>query len=246
LPDVLLLFLAGSATALATGLGAIPVFLLGERAARWRPAMWGFAAGAMTLAAIVGLLEPALDEGQPLAVVLGSLAGIAFLLLARRLVSHEIHVTDLRSRNMRTSLLVFAVLFVHSLPEGLAIGTAYASDREGLSLFVIVAIGLQNIPEGTSVAIPMAAAGFSRRAQFWAAVGTSVPQPFGALLAYALVQEIDDLLPFAFAFAASAMLALVAFELVPPAYTRLTWRSAAAGTAVGAAVMVALSVTIGV
>ena len=50
----------------------------------------------------------------------------------------------------RTSALVFLVLFVHSLPEGFAVGTAFASDRAGLSLFVILAIAIQNIPEGTS------------------------------------------------------------------------------------------------
>ena len=64
----------------------------------------------------------------------------------------------------RTSALVFLVLFVHSLPEGFAVGTAFASDRAGLSLFVILAIAIQNIPEGTSVAIPMEAAGFGRGA----------------------------------------------------------------------------------
>ena len=85
---------------------------------------------------------------------------------------------------MRTSVLVFAVLFVHSFPEGLAIGTAYASTTAGLGLYVIVAIALQNIPEGTSVAIPMNAAGFGRAQQFWAAVGTSAPQPVAALIAY--------------------------------------------------------------
>ena len=108
---------------------------------------------------------------------------------------------------------------MHSLPEGFAIGTAYASDTAGLSLFVILAIALQNIPEGTSVAIPMEAAGFGRSQQFWAAVATSVPQPVGALLAYALVQEIESLLPFSFAFAAGAMLALVVVELAPQTYS---------------------------
>ena len=38
------------------------------------------------------------------------------------------------------------------------------------------------------MAIPMAAAGFSRSRQFWAAVATSIPQPIGALIAYLLVQ----------------------------------------------------------
>ena len=50
------------------------------------------------------------------------------------------------------SLLVFVVLLVHSLPEGFAIGAAYASDRAGLDVFVILAIALQNVPEGTSSA----------------------------------------------------------------------------------------------
>ena len=78
---------------------------------------------------------------------------------------------------MRRSVLVFAVLLVHSVPEGLAIGTAYASETEGLGLFVILAIALQNVPEGTSVAIPMEAAGFGRAQQFWGAVLTSARSP---------------------------------------------------------------------
>ena len=55
---------------------------------------------------------------------------------------------------------------MHSLPEGLAIGTAFASETEGLALFVILAIALQNVPEGTSVAIPMDSAGFDASQQY--------------------------------------------------------------------------------
>ena len=146
---------------------------------------------------------------------------------------------------MRTSILVFAVLLVHSLPEGFAIGTAYASDTAGLSLFVIVAIAIQNIPEGTSVAIPMATAGFSRTRQFWAAVATSAPQPVGAVIAFLLVEQIGSLLPISFGFAAGAMLALVAIELAPEAI-RGSWRAACAGGALGAAAMLGLSAALGV
>ena len=109
-------------------------------------------------------------------------------------------------------MLVVAVLFVHSIPEGFAIGTAYASERQGLGLFVILAIALQNVPEGTTSAIPMHDAGFSRWQQFWGAVLTSAPQPVGAIAAYLLVEEIDGLLPISFAFAAGAMLSLVAWR----------------------------------
>jgi ZIP family zinc transporter len=201
----------------------------------------------MTLASVVGLLLPALDEGEPGAVGGGLAAGVAFLLLTRRaLEGRDVHVGRLRGASVRRSLLVFIVLLVHSLPEGFAIGTAYASDRAGLGVFVIVAIGLQNVPEGTSVAIPMRAAGFTAAQQFWAAVATSAPQPVGAVLAFALVELVGGLLPASFAFAGGAMLALVVAELLPQAFTPTTWRSALAGFAGGAVLMLALSSLLGV
>ena len=245
--ELVTLFVLGSLTALACGLGAVPVFALGERVRQIQPLLWGLAAGLMTLASVVGLLLPALDEGSPSAVSAGLAAGVAFLVLTRRaLAGRDVHVGRLHGAGVRRSLLVFIVLLVHSLPEGFAIGAAYASDRAGLGVFVILAIALQNIPEGTSVAIPMREAGFSAAQQFWAAVATSAPQPVGAVIAFALVELVDGLLPASFAFAGGAMLALVVAELVPQAFTRSTWRSAMTGFAAGAALMLTLSSLLGV
>ena len=248
MPEVLTLALAGTATALATGLGAVPVFALGPaRAAALRPALWGLAAGLMGVASVVGLLLPALDEGDGWAVAGGLALGVGFLAATRIVVAHrDVHVGVLRGASVRRAVVVFTVLLVHSLPEGLAIGTAFASEREGLGLFVVLAIGLQNVPEGTASAIPMHDAGFSRGQQFWGAVATSLPQPVGAVAAYVLVEEVQGLLPVSFAFAAGAMLALIAVELVPQAFTRATWRSALAGAAAGAGMMLVLSAALGV
>jgi zinc transporter, ZIP family len=245
--EVALLALAGSGTALATGIGALPVSRLGEHAASIRPALWGLTVGLMTVASVVGLLLPALDEGSTAAVAMGLALGVAFLVISRRLLDkRDVHVGRLSGAGVRRSVLVFAVLLVHSLPEGFAIGTAFASETEGLGLFVILAIALQNVPEGTSVAIPMEAAGFRPRQQFWAAVLTSAPQPVGALVAYGLVQEIESLLPFSFAFAAGAMLCLVVVELAPEAFKRATLGLSLAGVAAGAALMLALAALLGV
>jgi zinc transporter, ZIP family len=201
----------------------------------------------MSVASIVGLLLPALDEGSSAAVAAGLAVGVVFLLLSRRaLEARDVHVGQLSGAGVRRSVLVFAVLLVHSLPEGFAIGTAFASETEGLGLFVILAIALQNVPEGTSVAIPMDAAGFPPGEQFWAAVLTSAPQPVGAVLAYLLVEEIDSLLSFSFAFAAGAMLCLVAIELAPQAFRRGTLRLALTGTAAGALLMLSLAALLGV
>ncbi len=237
------LVLVATGTAFATGLGAIPVSLLGSRAERLRPALLGLAAGVMAVAAVAGLLLPALDDGSSLEVGLGFAVGVAFLLVARRALS--IGPAEAITGARRTSLLVFAVLFVHSLPEGLAIGTAYASSTEGLALFIVVAIAVQNIPEGTSVAIPMEAAGYSGQQQFWAAVATSAPQPVGAVIAFLLVEQVSALLPISFAFAAGAMLALVATEVFPDA-VRANRREAVTGAALGAAAMLVLSSALGV
>jgi ZIP family zinc transporter len=245
--DLLVLFAAASATALATGLGAIPVFLLGSRAAALQPALVGMAAGLMTVASVVGLLLPAIREGGGAGeLAAGLAAGVAFLLLARRVIAtRKPHPGEFSGRDVRRSLLVLLVLFVHSLPEGLAIGTAYASETKGLGLFVIVAIGLHNVPEGTASAVPMQEAGFPPIQQFWAAVATSLPQPFGAIGAFVLVEHVEGLLPLSFAFAAGAMLALVVFDLVPDAFTRRTWRGAAVGALLGAGLMLALGALLG-
>ncbi len=243
---VIVVMLAASATALATGLGAIPVFYLGARATQLTPPLLGFAAGVMGVASIAGLLAPALEEGSVPAVLGGLAAGVALVAVARRRLTPQTRFMGREGVGASTSALVFLVLFVHSFPEGLAIGTAFASERAGLSLFVFLAIAIQNVPEGTSVAIPMAVAGFSRSRQFWAAVGTSAPQPVGALVAFLLVEAVQGLLPLSFAFAAGAMLALIAVEMVPKAYAGPGRAGPTLGIAAGAALMLALSLLLAV
>lgn len=229
---------AATLTALATALGVIPVWALGVDAERWRPSLTGFAAGAMAVAAIFGLLLPALDRGTVLEAGGGFLFGMGFLLLARVALGTKHGL----AREQRSAMLIFGVLFVHSLPEGFAIGTAYASEEEGLALFVVVAIALQNIPEGTGVALPMAATGASVARQAWAAVLTSVPQPVGACIAFLLVEEITGLLPISFGFAAGAMATLVVVELGPTQGARTGWP---AGCLTGAGLMLGLGLVTG-
>lgn len=192
MPDVVVVGLAGLLTALVTGLGAVPVFALGARAVALRPLLWGGAAGLMSVAAVVGLLAPALDEASVPTVAGGAAAGVVFLVVVHVVTGHRPMGEDAAARDRRTALIVFVVLLVHSFPEGLAIGTAAASDRAGLDVFVIAAM------------------------------------------------------PWSFAFAAGAMLAVVVADLVPRAFTRDGWRLATLGAAAGSAVMLVLAALVGV
>ena len=60
LTDVITIFVIGALTALATGIGAIPVFGLPDRKESSRIALIGVTIGVMGTAAIVGLLLPSL------------------------------------------------------------------------------------------------------------------------------------------------------------------------------------------
>lgn len=217
--DILTVFLLATFTALATGLGALPVSWIGpERVRRYEPFLLGVTAGVMT-AASIGLLVDPIREDKLIPLVVGIVLGVAFLFAAQRLLEgREASEDPDVGRHITRSILVFAVLFVHSLPEGFALGSAWASTVAGIGVFVFIAISLQNVPEGTATAIPMAQAGYSRLRQFGAAVGTSLPQPVGAVIAFVLVEQVNALLPWSLGFAAGAMFALVVADLLPEAY----------------------------
>ena len=203
-------------TALATGVGAPPVYWLGNRVDALRPVLWGIVFGVMGVASVLGLLLPGLDEGSDAGVIAGLAAGAAFLLAARSFLGHhETHLGQARGAGARRGVLVFIVLFVHSLPEGFALGSAWASQTTGLGVFIFAAIAIQNVPEGTAAAIPLRDAGVGMGRATWAAVLTSAPQPVGAALAYGLVETTRSLLAPSFGFAAGAMLALLVVEVVP-------------------------------
>jgi ZIP family zinc transporter len=242
--DALLLTAIATGTALATGLGALPVLALGaHRAGAAHGLLSGIAAGVMAVAAIVGLLMPALDQGRTASVLGAAAAGAVALVITRRALGHHARTSG-RSAAGTRSLLVLGVLFVHSLPEGFAIGSAFASTEAGIGLFVITAIAIQNVPEGTATAAAMQPAGYSPARQVWGAVLTSLPQIPGALIAWLAVEQIEGLLPVSFALAGGAMLALVVVDLLPDAWQHDAHGRVALGTALGAAVMLALGLAL--
>ena len=52
--NVAFVFVAGLLTALATGLGAVPFFLVEEFSDRWNVVLWGLASGIMVAASLFG------------------------------------------------------------------------------------------------------------------------------------------------------------------------------------------------
>src|SRR4029077_20896975 len=109
MPEVVVLLVAACGTALATGLGAIPVFFLGHRAAQLTPVLLGFAAGVMGVAAIAGLLIPATQEGSTAAVIGGFLSALGSSCFVSRRFSADSGFMGRSGPGARTSGLVFLV-----------------------------------------------------------------------------------------------------------------------------------------
>jgi len=79
------------------------------------------------------------------------------------------------------------------------------------------AIAVQNVPEGLATSIPLQSAGVSNWKTVRWAVFSSLPQPVGAVVAFAFVRTALEFLPVGFGVAAGAMIYLVGTEFVPGA-----------------------------
>jgi len=230
--NLVLVFVAGLITALATGLGAIPFFLVDDFSDRWNVALWGVASGIMVAASLFGLVREGLAYGSSILLVPGLLAGVVLVTVAHRAVdSFDHHPKEFEAADYKKLVLILGVLTVHSFPEGVAVGVSFAelgldsAETVGvfgltlpvLAVFMTVAISIHNVPEGVAVSIPLRSMEISEWKMVWWAVFSSLPQPIGAVIAFAFVRLAREFLPFGFGFAAGAMIYLVATEFVPEA-----------------------------
>ena len=79
------------------------------------------------------------------------------------------------------ALLVWLALFVHSIPEGAAIGVGYSTGEVKFGWLLAVAIAVHNIPEGLAISLVMIPRGVPVwQAALWS-IFTSLPQPIMAV-----------------------------------------------------------------
>lgn len=211
------------AAGLGTALGAAALLAFdAPPARRLLDGLLGFTAGVMLAAVSFSLIVPGLEKGTWTQVVGGLLLGVAFLLMLDIVVPHAHHEFAERGRRPlsevlaeRRALMLLSALTIHNIPEGLAVGAAFAAGGTELGVPLALAIGLQNIPEGFAAGVPLLAARSSR----WraAAVGgsTGLVEPPAAFFAFFALELADSLLPWALGFAAGAMLYVVIDELLP-------------------------------
>jgi len=205
---------------LATSIGGLPIlFIKYEPHSRKFDLGNAFAAGIMLASSIFSLLIPGMELGGLFPVVLGFAAGSIFVLMLK----DRVHVFYYKLTGetpepvLTKSLVIFAAITLHNMPEGMSVGVAFASGSLVLGLEVAIAIGIQNIPEGFAVAAPLTTTKFSRKKAFAFSVLSGSVEPINAIIAYLIVSAVKDLLPYFFGFCAGAMLFVVLNEMIPEA-----------------------------
>ena len=213
----------GIISALATGLGAIPVHFVHKKSKVVRAFASATAAGMMISASVFSLAQEgiALKTKIPLSpyiVILGLLLGAAFFRFTEKnFADPHMYQNFLGNGFTKRGVLIFIAMFIHSIPEGIAIGVAFATGNFHFGLIMAIAITVHNIPEGIAVSFPLKADGVSTGRCAIASILTSIPQPIMAVPAALVTWIFEPLLPIGLGFAGGAMIYLVFSELIPDA-----------------------------
>ena len=184
-----------------------------------------FAAGVMIVASFTSLILPSIELAQSFAPAgLGILLGILLIFAADRLIPHEHLVKGYEGpkefKNLLKAvwLIVFAVI-IHNLPEGLAIGTSIVYDLE-LGLVTAIAISIQDIPEGTVVALPLAVIQKKRLQPIVLGILSGLSELLMAVLGAYFFNAFSVLLPYGLSLAGGAMLYVTIKEMIPEIYKK--------------------------
>lgn len=245
-----------------TALGSVCVlFMRKEINSLLHRALTGFAAGIMVAASIWSLLLPAIEQSAVMGcmafvpAVVGFWSGALFLLFLDRALTHlsrnSSRMEDSGSSMQNTMMLVLAVT-IHNLPEGMAVGVAYAgwiSGNAGVSaagaMALALGIAIQNFPEGAIISMPLRAEGISKGKACLYGVFSGIVEPVGALVTILAAGYVVPLLPYLLSFAAGTMVYVVVAELIPE-MSQGAWSDA--GTllfVMGFTVMMTLDVVLG-
>jgi zinc transporter, ZIP family len=244
-----------------TALGSGLVFFTRDVSRKLLDGMLGFASGVMIAASYWSLLAPAIDLSKDLAVpswlpaASGFLLGGVFLFVVDKLLPH-LHMTQTSPEGPKTSwqrsVLLITAITLHNIPEGLAVGVAFGAAAAGIeeagvasAIALALGIGIQNFPEGLSVSAPLRREGWKVGKAFMYGQFSGMVEPVAGLIGAAATLLMRPILPYALAFAAGAMIYVVAEELIPESKREGHSDIPTIGVMFGFAVMMILDVALG-
>ena len=232
-----------------TALGAATVFLFVDAPhPKTHKSMLGFAAGVMTAASVWSLLLPSIERAEALScrpvwlpAAAGLVLGVVFLAALDGVLPKLRQCTE--EENWHQQALLASAITLHNIPEGMAVGLAFALAAKGDSFTAAAAlalgIGIQNFPEGAAISLPLREKG--RWRAFRSGMRSGIVEPVFGVLVVLAAGWAEGLMPWLLSFAAGAMIYVVVEELVPQAHSR----AGTCGFVTGFLLMMVLDVALG-
>lgn len=186
-----------------------------------------------------------------LIVAVGVLAGVAAIIGMDRLVGAPVLPAEAagsdaaRQRRISRVWLFMLAVTLHNIPEGLAIGVAYAGidlDKAGT---LAAGIAVQDVPEGLVVAMAFRSIGYTRWSAASLGLASGLVEPVAAVFGVGLVGMSAALLPVGLAAAAGAMLFVIVNEVIPETRQHDNGTLASCALALGFAAMLVLDTALG-
>jgi len=230
---IVLSIIAGT---LGTGLGGLLTALLRIRSEKLSSIFLSFAGGVMTSVVFFELLPDAAEhvDGNVYIVILGFAIGVAVVFLLNQILdrslsnvhfhphphlasaecSHEQASVAISKQLVRSGLLMFFVIGLHNIPEGIAIGAA-GNHNSSLGLTLALMIGLHNLPIGMAISTPLIAGGWNKWKAVLLALAVGTSTVLGALIGVITGGVSEIALSLSFSAAGGAMLYAMFGEILP-------------------------------
>lgn len=235
-----------------TVLGAATVFFFRKRISqRVNRICFGFAGGVMSAAAVFSLLLPAVEQVAAADGCPWRTAALGFLLGGGMMAALDIFLERRQAQAdaaVRRRTMLLGAVTLHNIPEGMAVGLAFAAAAKsgGAALAaaaaVALGIGIQNIPEGAAIALPLRQGGMSLWRSFTCGALSGSVEPIFGMLAALSISLCSGVMPGLMTFSAGAMIWVVFSEMLPEACAK---RDGAIAASLGYLVMMALDLALG-
>lgn len=149
--------------------------------------------------------------------------------------------------------MLFTAVTLHNIPEGMSVGLLFALAAQpgadpalfGMAGALALGIGIQNIPEGAAVSLPLAQEGMARTKAFALGALSGLAEPVFGCLVVLGAGLIAPYMPWMLAFSAGAMMFVVVEELIPEAHLGDHANWGTAGVMAGFLTMMILDVALG-
>ena len=175
----------------------------------------GFGAGALVSALAFDLTAEAFEEGGAIGTAIGLAAGGLTFFIGDAIIESRMPATE-KAEGGGLAIALGALL--DGLPESFVLGASLVSGP-GVSVSFLVAVVLSNLPEGLAGARDLRQEGHSERWIMGLWIGVAIASAISAAIGFAVLGSLaTEPLGIAKAFAAGAILTMLADTMFPEAY----------------------------